>query len=459
MTITFDSFDKLERKPLAERLTKAISAFYPFTKEAYVLSLDARFGSGKTTFLKMWKSDLEASGYAVIYIDAWESDFDDEPLIPIISTLLGSIQSNTSANNVKAALQGALGATAHIANATLHKIIGIDVKETITAVKEDLEEAHLVSEGEKIYREFSYKQKVYARLKKSLSEYTESLEKKPLIILVDELDRVRPDYAVKFLEAIKHIFSVQGICFVLAVDREQLKKSIQQLYGDIDFNGYYRRFVTREVKLPEASRVKTMRDFIDVLSKEYFEEMKNNGTALSLKGKENDTVLSYMEIACSVFSLSPREIELLFRIYRQFMAVEAKSSGYMTTWLTAPVILIVMLIKNEEMYKALGNGTASPREILDYIDSMYFLEGRIEDEKFSIVLEAIAFSLTGENTAYQKEAETELQKRYGNVIGDVSMQGLCRLVNGRGGGFPRSKSIFQQFYEKIEDWRDFLDDR
>jgi len=57
---SFDSFDKFNRKPFAERLTRVLTKFYPFYDEAFVLSLNARFGSGKTTFLKMWKHDLES---------------------------------------------------------------------------------------------------------------------------------------------------------------------------------------------------------------------------------------------------------------------------------------------------------------------------------------------------------------------------------------------------------------
>ena len=34
--------------------------------------------------------------------------------------------------------------------------------------------------------------------------------------MIDELDRCRPDYAITYLETIKHIFSIKGTAFVLA---------------------------------------------------------------------------------------------------------------------------------------------------------------------------------------------------------------------------------------------------
>lgn len=65
-------------------------------------------------------------------------------------------------------------------------------------------------------------------LKEKLSEITKD---KKLIIIVDELDRCRPDYAMAMLESIKHIFSETGILFILSTNLEQLKKSILHHYG------------------------------------------------------------------------------------------------------------------------------------------------------------------------------------------------------------------------------------
>lgn len=46
-----------------------------------------------------------------------------------------------------------------------------------------------------------------AEFKNALSEITSSGDA-PLVIVVDELDRCRPDYALSVLEVIKHLFSV-----------------------------------------------------------------------------------------------------------------------------------------------------------------------------------------------------------------------------------------------------------
>lgn len=74
----------------------------------------------------------------------------------------------------------------------------------------------------------------------------------PLIIMVDELDRCRPDFAIALLEDIKHLFSVEGVVFVLAVEKEQLKKCINATYG-LNRKGahtYLGKFIDMTLELP-----------------------------------------------------------------------------------------------------------------------------------------------------------------------------------------------------------------
>lgn len=53
----------------------------------------------------------------------------------------------------------------------------------------------------------------------------------PLFIMVDELDRCRPDYAIELLERIKHLFDVKNVVFLLAIDGEQLLQQVEHTFG------------------------------------------------------------------------------------------------------------------------------------------------------------------------------------------------------------------------------------
>ena len=78
---------------------------------------------------------------------------------------------------------------------------------------------------------------------------------RPLVVVVDELDRCRPSYAIELLETAKHLFAVDRVVFVLAVNRAQLAESVRALYGSgFNSEGYLRRFFDLDFRLPEPNR-------------------------------------------------------------------------------------------------------------------------------------------------------------------------------------------------------------
>ena len=84
----------------------------------------------------------------------------------------------------------------------------------------------------------------------------------PLVVMIDELDRCRPSYAVELLETAKHLFDVDQIVFVLAVNRKQLAHTVRALYGNkFEAEAYLHRFIDLDVHLPEPN----MERFIDDL--------------------------------------------------------------------------------------------------------------------------------------------------------------------------------------------------
>lgn len=73
-----------------------------------------------------------------------------------------------------------------------------------------------------------------------------------VVIIIDELDRCRPTYAIELLERVKHLFDASGVVFILGIDRRQLNHSIRSLYGsEFDATGYLRRFIDLDYRLPE----------------------------------------------------------------------------------------------------------------------------------------------------------------------------------------------------------------
>lgn len=72
--------DLLNRKQYADVLTQIVKN----AEDGFTLSINADWGYGKTTFVKMWNVELQKEGYKTIYFNAWETDFVADPMMALI---------------------------------------------------------------------------------------------------------------------------------------------------------------------------------------------------------------------------------------------------------------------------------------------------------------------------------------------------------------------------------------
>lgn len=70
-------------------------------------------------------------------------------------------------------------------------------------------------------------------------------QQKPLIFIIDELDRCKPHFALALLERVKHFMAVPNVHFVLGVHMKQLQSSVRYAYGsDIEAISYLQKFIS-----------------------------------------------------------------------------------------------------------------------------------------------------------------------------------------------------------------------
>ncbi len=239
--------DKLGRKDQIKSLTQLIRNI----EGPCVLAVDGTWGSGKTVFLKMWAQLLRNRRFQVAELNAWETDFSDDPLM----ALYAAFKNELKGSNAKAAIKVIAGAISKIASDTIPLLPNI-VK-TMTMAGERSEP----SAEARLFR-FRAAEKAIREFKKALKSATKG--RLPLVVFVDELDRCRPDYAIRFLEATKHIFDVDGLVFILGVNLSELAHSVSALYGtDFDGETYLRRFVDRSIYIPQADRIEFFENLLD----------------------------------------------------------------------------------------------------------------------------------------------------------------------------------------------------
>lgn len=272
--------DALNRKAVGEYLKPIIASI----TQPFVISLDSPYGTGKTYFLKCLQQDFRNDGFKTVYFDAWTTDFSDDPLYAFMSAIKREFVLNGSDEQfekntveklekkitcltkaaggfmrrrlgpalVRGAVEKMLGETG--ADKLLQSV-ALDSEDIADFFGEVAADALTAQEAaEESLEEF---RKYLGELVKDVTAEQEEAEKQKIIIFVDELDRCRPNYAVKVLECIKHLFSVEGLVFVIAVDDTQLRNSISGVYGqNLDADGYLRRFINWRLRLPEPSPAK-----------------------------------------------------------------------------------------------------------------------------------------------------------------------------------------------------------
>lgn len=72
------------------RLARMFTKYFDRTDSTsgYVANLNGVWGTGKTFFVTEWSKLLKAQDYGVVFIDAWNSDYLDDPLSIVASEIL-----------------------------------------------------------------------------------------------------------------------------------------------------------------------------------------------------------------------------------------------------------------------------------------------------------------------------------------------------------------------------------
>lgn len=273
--LNWEEHDKLGRKHLADKLERLVAN----SPGPYVLGLTSEWGSGKTFFLKAWHNDLVTRKLPCVYFNAWETDHAKDPLV----ALLGSIKCNLDTCDFYK-----IGDDAKILNVgkrifknspkiIFNAMYGMANKATDGALEDDLKEiiTELGSASVKEFLEIETSRADFIEELTKIAAYIKNDEEKnqkkfPLLIMIDELDRCRPDYTITLLECIKHLFHVPNVIFILSFDGEQLCSVIEHTFGlkNNSSNGdlrqtYLCKFIDMFYKLPTPDKEHFVFNFLE----------------------------------------------------------------------------------------------------------------------------------------------------------------------------------------------------
>jgi hypothetical protein len=365
----FSSADIFGRAHFGKGLTNLLAR----ADDPMVIAVDGQWGTGKTIFLKMWAGELRRRDFPVVYFDAFQHDYSADAFTALAAEIVSLTEKMKSADKTatKKFLKNAVGAS----KVLLRSGMKIGVKVATAGALEYADFSDLAKDvgseagaladkyvGDLLTKRDEEKSTIEG-FRKSLAELPAALsssaggaaEAKPLIFIIDELDRCRPTFALELLERVKHFFSVPDVHFVLGANLVELGNSVTAAYGSkIDAARYLERFIHVNFSLADTAEFKSERIVTKFVS--------HLVSAMDFAQEDRDTVQYATEIirdVCHLRNLSLRTIERVMTILAVSLAFSDK--GFFRP---PPILggLCILKVMEPHLFNKAKKGT------LDYSD-------------------------------------------------------------------------------------------
>ena len=223
--------DELERKkanlwdntaPEIIQFAKDLQEFIKKVDTPYVLGLDGGYGTGKTHFATRFCAQIHEE-IKSLYFSAWEKDYYNNPMLSFVEMITWLVKEESEKFDIdcikqaKATIQSLLNASEVILSWHV-PFFSISCQTNLSRFLKNLKKQILPTD-------------ILQKAKYDLANFIKRLPNHKLVLVVDDMDRCRPDIAVKTLEVIKHFFDIEGLIVILPVGKERLTKYINAFYG------------------------------------------------------------------------------------------------------------------------------------------------------------------------------------------------------------------------------------
>lgn len=382
--------DKLGYQAIGATFTNLIKTI----DSAKVISIEAGFGRGKTFFREAWSKQLRKEGEVVIEIDVQQSDHSGDPVVTLLGALVDAMlredvgKSKKTIESVKkigaicakSAVKFALrsGADDVIGAFSDKAIDKLDDFDALKSIINEIGEGMSKAAGQFIAAQMAAEKVRTIELPEQLKVLRTALlgnsQSDRVIIIIDELDRCHPDYAIAVLEAMKLVFNNPGFVFCLMVNADYLESLAQHRFGGAtNDEKYLDKFVDIRLKLDpkEDNLKKAVFDLASELplyvpygedknfSIEHAAKLASNlAVHCGLSMRNTKRILLKVEIALRCYSDRPLDVSLLV-----LMAFQEKYSDNMQHFLPRSFLTPEEGQKQMIWYKNQSEDRASERDV------------------------------------------------------------------------------------------------
>lgn len=252
-----ERIDLLNREDFVDNVIKVVNQLSDI-KRGCCFAIEGGWGVGKTFVIEEIEERLKvplseetnSDRYFVFHYNCWQHDYYEEPAVAIISAMIASIKDDEALlskdidNTIKAGYGLVKEKFKEIAGLYIENKIGINLISLAEQIKDNKDE---MEDAENEFDEmFNFSQTI-EKVRKKLQEIA---AERTIVLFVDELDRCIPQYAIKVLERLHHIFyGLDNVVVIMAIDRKQLEHSVEEMFGvrkdesSIDIEKYLKKFI------------------------------------------------------------------------------------------------------------------------------------------------------------------------------------------------------------------------
>lgn len=261
--------DLLNREMFITTVEKVIE----MTKgDGFSIGINGSWGCGKTFVVNKLEEKLNEGPYLIFHYDCWKYDYYNEPLIALLYVFVQELNLyRLGKNEIKKVPQAFLDTVIDTFEMEIPSLTqGLQkinfVKTVFGTVKK------VYNFDERLYKNYKKQLEIsddfdsYIPYENTLNVVTEGLNKlnstNPIIIVVDELDRCLPEYAIKVLERLHHLSENSKFTLLLAYDKEKMAGIISKTFG-MNFDDreerlnyasdYLKKFIKHEFYLDNGS--------------------------------------------------------------------------------------------------------------------------------------------------------------------------------------------------------------
>jgi len=247
-----------EDEPLGlSRYATALSDFIRDCETPITIGIQGDWGVGKTSLLNMVKGRLKDSywgdrEYPVIYFNTWkyaQLDQEDHLTVAMLNDITHAIQDLSSSPAVKDKASDILkkvgGIALNLGNQVVKKQTGIDIQNGVQAAQGNGKAMPAFLEVMELMVEYKSQFEELVRI------YMEDKDKRSrLVIMIDDLDRIRPARALDLLSSIKNFLDVPYCVFVLAVDYSVIQRGVKEKLGAAEQKQHGKSYFDKIIQVP-----------------------------------------------------------------------------------------------------------------------------------------------------------------------------------------------------------------